>query len=77
MVGVWWVCGGCVEGRWWVCGGCVVSVVAASILLPVCNVFVFVLLFLHPCCFHARGILFRIHILCMGSPFPAVQTSLH
>ena len=21
MVGVWWVCGGCVVGVWWVCGG--------------------------------------------------------
>ena len=26
MVGVWWVCSGCVVGVWWVCGGCVVGV---------------------------------------------------
>ena len=27
-------------------------------------------LLLHPCCFHARGILREIHTSCMGSPFP-------
>ena len=30
-------------------------------------------LLLHPCCFHARSILCRIHTPCMGAPVPAVH----
>ena len=31
-------------------------------------------LLLHPCCFHARGILCGIQTSCMRSPFPTVHT---